>query len=107
MPLIAGLSATLLVVATFNEKLIPLDNIIRAVISTFLLLIPFSLYFYNEDLKTAQKDAKKELDALNSKKSDPKVSGIKGYITNWAPDIGIYVLGILVLVLIAKIWGCL
>ena len=104
LPLVAGLSATLLVVATFNEKLVPLDNIIRLVISVLLLLIPFSLYFYNEDLKTTQRNTKAEIDNLSAKKSDPEADGIKGNIAKWLPDIAIYLLGILVIVLIVKIW---
>ena len=105
LPLMSGLAATLLIVATFNEKLIPLDNAVRGIISILLLLIPFSLYFYNEDLKTAQKKAKEQLDILNPKSSDPDVGGIKGCIARWFPDISIYIFGILVIFLVVKIWS--
>ena len=47
LPIIAGLSATLLVVATFNDQLIPLDNGVRIVLSFLLIVIPISLLFYN------------------------------------------------------------
>ena len=43
LPIIASLSATLLVVATFNEKLIPLTEDIKIAIAILLLLIPISL----------------------------------------------------------------
>jgi hypothetical protein len=104
LPIIAGLSATLLVVATFNDKLIPLDNIIRVILSILLLIIPISLFSYNIDLKSAQTKNKKYIDSLLGTEDIAVPSSCKDKIIGYAPDFIIYALAIIVVVIIIKIW---
>jgi len=54
LPQISALSATLLVVATFNEKLLPLTNCVRVLLIILLALIPISLIGYVWELKRAE-----------------------------------------------------
>ncbi len=46
LPIIAGIAAALLVVATFNQELLPLSPLVRVLISILLLLVPVSLLAY-------------------------------------------------------------
>lgn len=104
LPMTAGLSATLLVVATFNDKLIPLDNFVRFIISVLLLIIPFSLYFYNFDLKKAQRKNKEYLDHLLDTSNKKIESTLNDKIAGYAPDFIIYIMGIVSIAIIFKIW---
>jgi len=45
LPLIASLSATMLIVATFNEKLIPLTEDIKVALTILLIIVPVSVIF--------------------------------------------------------------
>ncbi len=71
LPLMAGLAATLLVIATFNSNLIPLDNLVRFLVSALLLLIPTPLYLYNDDLK---KTAMRNKDTLGKLTGEVELS---------------------------------
>jgi hypothetical protein len=46
LPAISAISATMLVVATFNGNLLPLDTEIKVLISILILLVPLSLILY-------------------------------------------------------------
>lgn len=104
LPLMAGLAATLLVIATFNDKLIPLDNTIRFLTSVLLIIIPFSLYLYNDDLKTSQKKNKSYIDNLLGTENKKMENTFIGKLTCYTPDAVIYILAIVVLIIIKKIW---
>ncbi len=62
LPFISALFATFLTIATFNEKIIALDDSIRFILSILIIFIPFSLYIYNSDLK---KSVQKEVRILS------------------------------------------
>lgn len=101
LPIIAGLSATLLVVATFNDKLIPLDNTVRIILSVLLIIIPVSLFLYNIDLKTAQKNNKEYLNSLLGSKEVK--NDFKNKIIAYAPDAIIYILFGISIIIIYKV----
>jgi len=104
LPTISGLFATFLVLATFNEKLIPLDNTIRIILSILILLTPLSLYVYNHDLKKSGQKGKEFLENLLGKIEVE--STLKDKIIAYLPDILIYILIIISFVIIYKILGC-
>jgi hypothetical protein len=103
LPLIAGLTISLLVVATFNNNLFPLDDTIRFIISLLLVIAPISLYFYNKDLVTAQEETLKTINLLLVLEKQ-EVKGVRNLITRWLPDVLIFILFCISLTLISKIW---
>lgn len=71
LPTISALSATMLVVATFNEKLLTLDTEVKAVISILILLVPISLIFYIKIITRAENTAYKLNEIYTGKKTVP------------------------------------
>ena len=57
LPTISALSATLLVVATFNSELIPTTDFVKIILAILLLIIPVSLFGYLWELKMAEDKA--------------------------------------------------
>lgn len=104
LPIIAGLSATLLVIASFNDKLIPLNNMVKIVLSILLVIIPLSLFFYNIDLKRAQIKNKEYIDNLLGTEEKQIKSGFLNKIIAYAPDFIIYILSIVSIIIIFEIW---
>ena len=66
LPQISALSATLLVVATFNEKLLPLTNCVRVLLIILLALIPVSLISYAWELKRAEEHSSENIKRIGS-----------------------------------------
>lgn len=64
LPQISALSATLLVVATFNEKLLPLTSCVRVLLIILLALIPISLTGYLWELKRTEEHSSKNIKRL-------------------------------------------
>lgn len=65
LPQISALSATLLVVATFNEKLLPLTNFIRVLLMILLALIPICLVGYAWVLKRVEEHALRNIERIS------------------------------------------
>jgi len=103
LPFVAGISATLLVVATFNNELIPLDNTIRFVLSILFVIIPMSLLFYNLDLKEGAKKNVERMNELLGTNFKPKLN-LQNKVTAYLPDFIIYILLIISFVVVYKIW---
>jgi len=61
LPQISALSATLLVVATFNEKLLPLTGCVRVLLIILFALIPISLIGYVWELKRAEEHSSENI----------------------------------------------
>lgn len=105
LPSISALAATLLIVATFNEKLLPINLLVKFLLSLLLILIPASLFFYNEDLKRAQRNSIKSIndyfgeDLTKEMKKDcfDKVTGL-------FPDIAIWIITLVIIGLLIMIW---
>ncbi len=94
LPTVSALAATLLIVATFNDKLIILDNYVRVLLSALLFLIPASLWglFYevnkaeDESFKkivsiTEENFGKEEADKMRNKRK-PSFRGFMPFIAN-------------------------
>ena len=104
LPFISALFATFLTIATFNEKIIPLDNTIRFIISVLILFIPCSLYVYNSDLKKSEQKSRKFLEDLLGKIEVD--STFRDKVSVYLPDILIYIFTAISLVTVYKIWSC-
>lgn len=102
---ICALAATLLVVATFNNNLIALDNWVRFVLSVLLFIIPVALLIYNADLKNAQRSNLEYLKKILGEDIEPKKTSGSQWISIWSPDILIGFIVIIVVTLIYKIWS--
>ena len=104
LPTISGLFTTFLVIATFNEKLIPLDNTVRVILSILIAFIPLSLYIYNFDLKKSGQKGEEYLEKLIGKANNTPT--VKDKIIGHLPDVLIYIFTIISLIIIYKILGC-
>lgn len=68
MPVISSLSATILVVATFNERLLQITQNLKIALIILLLLIPLSLIVYNAEYYLGIRTTQKEIDKVIGKK---------------------------------------
>jgi hypothetical protein len=66
LPTICSLAATLLVVATFNENLLPINTVVKILISILLSLISVSLFFYLFELNDLANKAQKKIEEIIS-----------------------------------------
>ncbi len=103
LPFISALFATFLTIATFNEKIIALDDSIRFILSILIIFIPFSLYIYNSDLKKSVQKSRKFLEDLLGKIE--VVSTFRDKVSSYLPDILIYIFSAISLVIVYKIWS--
>ncbi len=103
LPTASGIAAMLLVVATFNEKLLQIDCLMKILLSLLLVIIPISLLVYNIDTVDAQKQNKLYLDKLtgNNEKDD---LGYKNKIISYFPEVIIFLISFVVIIFIYKIW---
>ncbi len=67
LPTIGSLLATLLIVATFNQQLLPLNTEVKILISVVMLLIPISLFFYLINLIRAEENGFRYMSAYMGK----------------------------------------
>ena len=68
LPVISTIAATLVVVATLNQSLVPLSLVeTKSILSIFLLLIPTTLYYY---IKTMEQTAKNAIKVIESYQSE-------------------------------------
>jgi len=104
LPAISALAATLLVVATFNDKLISLNNLVRFLISILLLIIPISLFAYNYDLKKSQIKNQQYLERLFNEDLTPQNITIPDKVTTLLPDILVWILAVVIFFLVFIIW---
>lgn len=106
LPIVSALSAALLVVATFNEHLIPLNNLSKAIISLLLLSIPLALRVYNYDLKKTQHTYLEILKEISGKPLEGN-NDLFNRFARHALDIFINLIMIIILVVIGMIWDIL
>jgi len=69
---VSTLAAALLVMATFNEKLIPLTNLVKWIIIILLLIIPISLWGLLGNLYNTEKVAREKLEEATGSKINYK-----------------------------------
>ena len=83
LPQISALAATLLVVATFNERILPLTNCVRFLLIAFLVLIPVSIIGYLVALHQAEKHAEKNIKNINDRRPTEQMK--RGFFTAYLP----------------------
>lgn len=109
LPTVSALAATLLVVATFNDKLIVLDDFVRVLLSVLLILVPSSLWgLFYEAIKAEDESFNKiyELTEKNiGKEAALKIKeGRKSSFRGMMPLISNIAFSITVLLIIYLIW---
>ena len=107
LPSASALSSMLLIVATFGDKVIPYNTLVKFLLSILLAVIPISLFFYNLDLKTAVKKNVSYVDSLlgtDTKKEIVDKQGCISKFISYFPDVVIYVLAIIIAILIYSMW---
>lgn len=106
LPSVSALSATLLVIATFNEKLLPINPLVKFLLSLLLILIPVSLFFYNEDLKMAQRNSIKSMnDYLGEDINKTIERSFFEKLSGLFPDIAIWAILFVITALLCVIWN--
>jgi hypothetical protein len=106
LPSASALAAMLLIVATFGGQIIQINNTIKFLLSLLLIIIPAALFFYNCDLKGAQKKNLKYMDklmGLNLEKELEDMPANNKFISIF-PDVIIYLLAFVVVIIICFIW---
>ncbi|OGF20571.1 hypothetical protein A2316_00465 [Candidatus Falkowbacteria bacterium RIFOXYB2_FULL_38_15] len=105
LPIISTIFAALLVIATFNEQLIQLNNFVRVIISILLFLIPLTLYFYNVDLKMGLRNSEEIIENYIGEKFNEMISRSRfEKFMGYFPDIVIYLSTLVVVIVIILIW---
>ncbi len=99
LPSISALCATLLVIATFNNALLPLNSVVKILISILLAIIPVALLSYNSQLKKEQNSYIKTLDVSVANTLNDKIA-------SYFPDFAIYLISTAVAIVIYLIWTC-
>lgn len=102
LPTISALAATFLVVAIFNEKLLPLNGLLKFIISFLIILIPISLYLFNRDLKGEQYKYTEILDKWRGEKFESNKKFLDK-ITSWFPDFAIWSMLAIVIIVVTSI----
>lgn len=100
---ICSLAATLLIIATFNEKLFPLTNYVKILVAILLFLIPFSLWGLLYVLHKDEKNARIQLDKEVGEKM--KSEGVMNFILNIFPYIITFILTVIIILIIFLIFG--
>lgn len=105
LPSVSALAATLLIVATFNEKLLPINSLVKFLLSLLLVLIPLSLIFYNQDLKRAQRNSIKSINEYFGEDLDKEIKGdYLDKVSGLFPDIAISIIALVIIGLLIMIW---
>ena len=96
LPTIASLFATLLIVATFNLQLLPLNAEVKILISIVMLLVPLSLFFYLINLIAAEKSGIKYFEAWTGKPGT--VDKLAAETTIYSKIIGVAPIGFTIII---------
>lgn len=102
---VSALSATLLVVATFNPNLILLDDGVRFLLSILLLLIPSSLFVYMRDLERVQARTRNSLDMFAEKRYKLRKRKIADIMLSKFPNYALLLLTAVILSILTLIWA--
>ena len=107
LPIISSLSATMLIVATFNKELLPITNNIKFALIALLLLIPLSLIIALSEYYVAIKNTKEAINKI------VKIDDFE-YKTLWQkiytrifilyPVIGVFLLSVIIIYIAFSIW---
>lgn len=109
MATVSALAGTLLIIATFNDRLIILDNFVRVLLSILLVIIPGSLWGLFYEVTKAESDSIKKIYALTEenigKEAVTKMKTVmKPTLRGAIPFIVNIIFTIVVLLVIILIW---
>lgn len=102
LPTVCSLAATLLIIATFNEKLIPLTDYVRTLITSLLILIFISLWGFLYLLYRDEKVARTHLEKITKEKM--RYNGISHLILDIFPYIIAVIFTCIIIAIILLIW---
>ncbi len=115
LSIVAALSAALLVVATFNNKLLEINFFVKGLLIVFLFLIPLGLWAQLIDLTMAEKDCCKiirEINGIDVKKIIKKNRKERGFVgmiivnvISWMPWVILSILTLAILMIIFLLAG--
>lgn len=111
VPQIAALSATVLVIATFNNDLLEVNSAFKVVLSILLILIPLSLFFYlievhfaiANGIKHIERETKASLREL-LKKDKSKIQNFYNLIIEYYPYFATFILFLIICYIILELW---
>jgi len=109
LPSISALSAMLLIVATFNHELIPINFSVKLLLSTFLALIPLGIWGAFIDLTKVVDSSLKEITKVvkegTGKDIDDQIKKAKKLtILGILPFVVVFIFSLAILVIIFLIW---
>ena len=107
IPVIASLSATILIVATFNERLLQITQNLKIALTILLFLIPLSLIVYNIEYFLGIKTTQEEIEKIVGKDLlGPKGWWQKTYENALSsyPIVGTLILSGVIIYIIFAIW---
>jgi len=106
---VSALAATLLIVATFNERLIPVTNFVRGLLSILLSVIIVSLWGLLIGLSKAEEygveKVKEIMKSFGVDISNEIEEKRKGSITGYLPLVSNIILSIAICMIMLLIWG--
>ncbi len=108
LPQTAALTATLIIVATLNKNLVPINLIeSKVLLSLLLFLVPFALHIYAYDIEKSGFNAVKSIKSYLGDEIFKDIEKNKSFIDKvvaYSPISIIIIFDLIILFLIFKIW---
>ncbi|MDD5551601.1 MAG: hypothetical protein PHI88_00330 [Candidatus Pacebacteria bacterium] len=102
--IVSTLSATLLIVATFNKELIPVNDFTKTLLTILLLLIPSGLFLYLYELNQTGVDSAKALKKEINEDLKQRKKNIFLWFSVYFPWIGLAIISFVIFSIIWIIW---
>jgi hypothetical protein len=103
LPLISGISAAMLIVATFNSQLLPLTFLVKILISILIFIVPLSLVVYLVRIRLSRKLGEELLELYQGFKPDMG-KGFWNFVLNSSPFIFAGIIFLIVIIILFLIW---
>lgn len=100
LPVISAVAATLLIVATFNPKLVPLNFTVRILLSILMLIVPIALFFYLHNVGKAKRRGLRLMYIYTQRKFQMKGFDKISYSVPWILMALLFVVVVCIVVLI-------
>lgn len=108
VPVVASLSATVLVVATFNPDLLTVTIGLKVVLTILLALIPVSLLFHLLELFTAIRKVNVAIKKMHNDQEllpvESMITGVLNTLVGYFPFVGTVILGSAIVYIIYALW---
>lgn len=103
LPIISGISAAMLIVATFNSQLLPLTFLVKILISILIFIVPLSLVVYLVRIRLSRKLGEELLELYQGFKPDMG-KGFWNFILNSSPFVFAGIIFLIVITILFLIW---